>query len=626
MTPSGSQDDDNIFEIDVIKSDMKGASKAANGSQWTFSYSDVVPIKYYHYLKEYDFEKNLPSIRERIKIQLLKSRITGKRYVCKSINYCGSDERNIIKEIDLQAKLDHPNIPRIVEVFIHQNTAFIIKEFCRGGFLSQWLSNNPEPLSELLIVQFVYQLLSAIAYLHSNRIVHTNIKLETLLINYEKQKTHAKQSQSQYVVSLQLMSFDNALEFKEGQSTVVNQLVGQQGNEFSAPEIFQGGGNNFDAIKLDEYSVGIVLYHLLTRTYPYKFTRHKSDQETHQALLSQEPPTFSTQEWTKLTHATEFILLIQGLLERDPSLRFTAKKALKSPLFKLARMQLYQQNQGLIIETINFKPRANFGSVSNMIKQGMLLYIATKLLNPQKYQDLTQVFQTLDYDADGYLDIQDIQHFLKQTQLLSYLDASAKETPQDSKFLTDIKRLYSIFSPHGAKKSMRLSYSQFNGAIVELRYQELMGEDVLAKAFVSMSGSGGDESSGEQRMRDTDESLSGRGKHQSNASQSSISSKITLQQLFDTIKNSFNDQTEPDKVERFVRAMKKVIDQYQPVPVKSGFSAGMQAPGNQQSGFKQQIGFGNGSKRGQIGEIQTRSQSLSELSITFDTFKKIMSS
>lgn len=31
-----------------------------------FTYKDVVPIKYHHYLKEYEFEKNLPSIKERI--------------------------------------------------------------------------------------------------------------------------------------------------------------------------------------------------------------------------------------------------------------------------------------------------------------------------------------------------------------------------------------------------------------------------------------------------------------------------------------------------------------------------------------------------------------------------------
>ena len=71
-----------------------------------FSFKDVVPIKYHHYLKEYEFEKNLPSVKERtsryfililkkftihqlihIEVLLVKNRFSGKRYVCKSISY-----------------------------------------------------------------------------------------------------------------------------------------------------------------------------------------------------------------------------------------------------------------------------------------------------------------------------------------------------------------------------------------------------------------------------------------------------------------------------------------------------------------------------------------------------------
>ena len=88
-----------------------------------FYFQDVVPIKYSHYLKEYEYEKNLPSIRERIskldniypkndpKILIIensqiKSRITGKKYVCKSINYYSKETENLIlKEIELLARL-----------------------------------------------------------------------------------------------------------------------------------------------------------------------------------------------------------------------------------------------------------------------------------------------------------------------------------------------------------------------------------------------------------------------------------------------------------------------------------------------------------------------------------------
>ena len=64
----------------------------------------------------------------------------------------------------------------------------------------------------------MYQLLSSISYLHSQNIAHTNIKLDTLLISYDKIKSARKKQlqvsiadDNQFSVQLQLMSFDNAI-------------------------------------------------------------------------------------------------------------------------------------------------------------------------------------------------------------------------------------------------------------------------------------------------------------------------------------------------------------------------------------------------------------------------------
>jgi len=81
-----------------------------------FTFKDVVPIKHHHYLKDYDFEKNLPSTKERtsknyrlkcgLEILLIKNKISGKRYVCKSICYYSPiTEQAIMTEIDLLSKI-----------------------------------------------------------------------------------------------------------------------------------------------------------------------------------------------------------------------------------------------------------------------------------------------------------------------------------------------------------------------------------------------------------------------------------------------------------------------------------------------------------------------------------------
>ena len=46
----------------------------------------------------------------------------------------------------------------------------------------------------------------------------------------------------------------------------------------------------------------------------------------------------------------------------------------------------------------------------NIIKRGMLLFISTRLLPEQRYQELTQLFQMLDSDGDGYLEKEELKN------------------------------------------------------------------------------------------------------------------------------------------------------------------------------------------------------------------------
>lgn len=58
--------------------------------------------------------------------------------------------------------------------------------------------------------------------------------------------------------------------------------------EFQAPEIF-AGGNTMCKKNIDEYSVGVVMYYLLTGHYPFKILeKAKTDLEAHQYLISQD--------------------------------------------------------------------------------------------------------------------------------------------------------------------------------------------------------------------------------------------------------------------------------------------------------------------------------------------------
>lgn len=133
-------------------------------------------------------------------------------------------------------------------------------------------------------------------------------------------------------------------------------------------------------------------------------------------------------EWKPFKHFAELKEILSGLLEKDPAKRLTARKALRLPLFKLSRLALFAQNSTLILESMRFRKLPATPKMKNLvlprtnvIKQGVLLYIATRLLPPNRYQDLTQTFQTMDFNADGYLSTHDLKCFMNATSIMASL-------------------------------------------------------------------------------------------------------------------------------------------------------------------------------------------------------------
>eukprot|EP00347_Sterkiella_histriomuscorum_P000549 403375425 len=525
-----------------------------------FCFKDVVPIKYHHYLKEYEFEKNLPSVKERTKISLLKNRVSGKRYVCKSISYYNpQSEKAILQEVDLLSKLDHPNIPKIIEVFIYQSTAHIVKEqtifkllifsirFCRGGFLTQWLSNNKN-LSEKMIISLVKQLLSAINYLHNECIVHREIRLTSVLINTDKQGN----------VYIQLMSFDNAVQLSYRDQNLTNVLPGM---EFTAPEIFIG---KYDR-KIDEYAAGVLMYYLLSgQEFPFKLSSQNNDKEQFWGLMSQELQ-FNHQVWSNYENILLIKEVLEGLLNRDMTKRWSAKKALKHDLFKHTQTEIQQDiSQNLIRDNMQFRPTIKRRRM-NIIKRGMLLYIATRLLPEQRYGELTQLFQVLDSNGDGYL----LKDSLKQQLKPQY--------GENSQVLRDLDKMFHLFAD---KRTGKINFSDFIAAMIELRGE--VDDNIIKKTFCMISGN--------------DENKN-----------------VTRQQLFDTIKNS---STNANKAKEFVKQMDKTIDKFQIQKVGNGFNDTSKTTNDNE---QTNTGFLN-----RLNTIDRKNTIQEERIISFDTFRKIM--
>lgn len=87
-----------------------------------------------------------------------------------------------VKEAQTIAALNHPNIIRIISVFEENETAYYVMDYVEGGSLDQ-MSSPDSPMQEFLAMKYVRQIADALKYLHSNNILHLDIKPSNILVN-----------------------------------------------------------------------------------------------------------------------------------------------------------------------------------------------------------------------------------------------------------------------------------------------------------------------------------------------------------------------------------------------------------------------------------------------------------
>lgn len=186
-------------------------------------------------------------------VYLAHDMILNRDVAVKVLHYSFNDEdeakRRFQREALSATSLNHPNIVSIYDVGEDEGMHYIVMEYVKGMTLKQYI-NEYAPLAPTRSVEIMQQLTSAIMIAHQHQIIHRDIKPQNILLDEEG--------------NVKITDFGIAMALTSTSFTKTNSVLGTV--HYLSPEQARGG---IATKKSDIYSLGIVLYELLTGELPF---------------------------------------------------------------------------------------------------------------------------------------------------------------------------------------------------------------------------------------------------------------------------------------------------------------------------------------------------------------------
>jgi eukaryotic-like serine/threonine-protein kinase len=203
------------------------------------------------------------------------------RHVAIKVLKRGLDTEEIVErflgERQILARLDHPGIVRVVDAgTTDDGLPYLVMDYVEGMPITQYAREHELSVDERL--RLFRDVCTAVTYAHQNLIVHRDLKPSNILITREGE--------------VKLLDFGIAklLEPDAAAYPVTITMLRVMTPEYASPEQVQG--NPVTTVS-DVYSLGVVLYELLTGERPYRLKTRRAD-EVSKAICEQEPERPST--------------------------------------------------------------------------------------------------------------------------------------------------------------------------------------------------------------------------------------------------------------------------------------------------------------------------------------------
>ncbi len=296
-------------------------------------------------IKDYRLIKEIGRGASGVVYEAIESK-TNKFFAIKAIPFEKLNNPRVLEQFRKELKslygLSHKNIIKIVGVEKTINNIYLILEYCNGGTLYDYAQYykrvNKSRLPELIVQKIIKQVIDGLKFMHKNNIIHRDIKLENILINFDNESNINSEislnnktpkelysiynlQKDNFTIKIADLGYSKELEGGLGASTICGTPM------TIAPEVLKiysinGRDSKYNSA-IDLWSLGAVLYELLLGVSPFIGESKEDIMRKVLSGLYQIP--------SNILVSIESIYLLNGLLQFFPEKRLSWEQIVFHP-------------------------------------------------------------------------------------------------------------------------------------------------------------------------------------------------------------------------------------------------------------------------------------------------------
>eukprot|EP00931_Biecheleriopsis_adriatica_P082773 TRINITY_DN56231_c0_g1_i1.p1 TRINITY_DN56231_c0_g1~~TRINITY_DN56231_c0_g1_i1.p1 ORF type:complete len:336 (+),score=48.97 TRINITY_DN56231_c0_g1_i1:77-1084(+) len=228
-----------------------------------------------------------------------KLRASDKEVALKIVRSSDPEHQQMARnEFDLIRHLDHPNITKVHDFFALQDATILVVELFTASSLQAVVRAAPNhQLEESTSKVLFTQLLAALDFLHSHRVIHRDVKPQNLLVTKD-------------LSVIKLIDFNVSRRLEEGGSLTMTGTA-----QYAAPEVLLGQSAS-DGV--DVWAAGLCLHYMLTGALPFRIEDF-ANRDAFGKYVTEHPVCLEKGQWTDISNPCKYLL--RQCLAVTPSLR-----------------------------------------------------------------------------------------------------------------------------------------------------------------------------------------------------------------------------------------------------------------------------------------------------------------